>query len=692
MPSTRNNVAHQDETVVKISPEDASYMYGYFDKTVVDDANQRVIVCRIPFFDREPQADTEMQVGFVHIDASQKFHQVGTTTAWNLQQGAMAEWVGPDSIIYNIRGGNDAKQFSRKSPPRLFAARIVNVKTWETNDVPRAVYAFNRVTNQIASLPFDRLHNLRRGYGYTVPLVPPERFPEHDGIWLVDLNNLASPEERLIVSFSSVRSHILSTSGRTDEYSGQNYGRVPTSDKNYWWINHAMFSADGSQLAFLVRSHTVAGTPEYSFSTLMIYDIVSSVLWRVPQVVGSHHFFGSFLLSCDNHGTFEIRFRKPIVTLPWQKGVDGHCSLSPDEKWILTDTYPDTKGFKKLFIEETHGTRKYDLGSYKALEKGPIQTRCDLHPRWDRSGHYVFFDSTHGSRRAVYKTAAFPTLPPTQTALESRHPVSNGAAPLSKLTDAEAATYGSPSWLSKCKRIYMDVGSNIGVQVRKFYEPEKYRDAPIIKLFDQQFGNAQERRRPGVETELCVLGMEPSPQLRPRLQKLEEAYQKRGWLVHIYPFAAFVEEKEMEFEMRDGVGSGTASSLNSTLNNLPKDYGKRHGKARVRAIDLAFFMKQLKQLLDASATVQFMKIDIEGSEYEVIPKLAANGMLCKSFLKKVFIESHIRPKEASTEPGLREIKAALAGAKSAHGPCEPAEMSFLDDETYANDVDDNFAA
>eukprot|EP00434_Breviolum_minutum_P034686 symbB.v1.2.030702.t1/scaffold3481.1/size75784/5 len=262
----------------------------------------------------------------------------------------------------------------------------------------------------------------------------------------------------------------------------------------------------------------------------------------------------------------------------------------------------------------------------------------------------------------------------------------------SALDTMDAATYGSPSWLSKCKRIYMDVGSNIGVQVRKFYEPEKYGDAPIIKLFDQQFGNAQERRRPGVENELCVLGMEPSPQLRPRLQKLEEAYQKRGWMVHIYPFAAFVEEKEMEFEMRDGVGSGTASSLNSTLLNLPKDYGKQHGKARVRAIDLAFFMKQLKQLLDASATVQFMKIDIEGSEYEVIPKLAANGILCKSFLKKVSIESHKRPKEASTEPGLSEIKAALAGAKSARGPCEPAEMSFLDDETYATDVDDNFAA
>ena len=70
----------------------------------------------------------------------------------------------------------------------------------------------------------------------------------------------------------------------------------------------------------------------------------------------------------------------------------------------------------------------------------------------------------------------------------------------------------------------------------------------------------------------------PCPQLRPRLQKLEEtSYSKRGRLVHIYPFAAFVEEKDMEFERHDGVESGAAL----------KDYGK----ARVRATVLAFVIE-----------------------------------------------------------------------------------------------------
>ena len=32
-----------------------------------------------------------------------------------------------------------------------------------------------------------------------------------------------------------------------------------------------------------------------------------------------------------------------------------------------------------------------------------------------------------------------------------------------------------PSWLENCTNIYMDLGSNIGVQVKKFFEPEKYK-------------------------------------------------------------------------------------------------------------------------------------------------------------------------------------------------------------------------
>ena len=50
----------------------------------------------------------------------------------------------------------------------------------------------------------------------------------------------------------------------------------------------------------------------------------------------------------------------PVRGLPWQRGTDGHCNLSPDNNWILTDTYPDAYQLKKapaLRQKEERGER-----------------------------------------------------------------------------------------------------------------------------------------------------------------------------------------------------------------------------------------------------------------------------------------------------------------------------------------------
>ena len=39
-----------------------------------------------------------------------------------------------------------------------------------------------------------------------------------------------------------------------------------------------------------------------------------------------------------------------------------------------------------------------------------------------------------------------------------------------------------------CQHIYLDVGTNIAVQIRKLYEPQKYAGAAVLKVFDEYFG------------------------------------------------------------------------------------------------------------------------------------------------------------------------------------------------------------
>lgn len=61
--------------------------------------------------------------------------------------------------------------------------------------------------------------------------------------------------------------------------------------------------------------------------------------------------------------------------------------------------------------------------------------------------------------------------------------------------------------LDGCYHVYLDVGSNIGVQVRKLFQPELYPDATISTLFDANFGEDRVRRKDFV----CSVGFEPNP-------------------------------------------------------------------------------------------------------------------------------------------------------------------------------------
>ena len=42
--------------------------------------------------------------------------------------------------------------------------------------------------------------------------------------------------------------------------------------------------------------------------------------------------------------------------------------------------------------------------------------------------------------------------------------------------------------LDGCYHVYLDVGSNIGVQVRKLYQPAYYPGAGVLKVFQEAFG------------------------------------------------------------------------------------------------------------------------------------------------------------------------------------------------------------
>ena len=76
-----------------------------------------------------------------------------------------------------------------------------------------------------------------------------------------------------------------------------------------------------------------------------------------------------------------------------------------------------------------------------------------------------------------------------------------------------------------CSSVYLDVGSNIGVQIRKLYEPHKYPNSEGLTAFSEEFGPISEEYRDGSWRKrrcgVCAIGFEPNPSHASRLDELQ---------------------------------------------------------------------------------------------------------------------------------------------------------------------------
>jgi hypothetical protein len=96
-------------------------------------------------------------------------------------------------------------------------------------------------------------------------------------------------------------------------------------------------------------------------------------------------------------------------------------------------------------------------------------------------------------------------------------------------TDFER-NFGKENILDGCYHVYLDVGSNIGIQVRKLFEPELYPRSLTLPLYDAYFGPSDENRNKLV----CAVGFEPNPRHTSHLRHIEEAHSACGWRSYFY--------------------------------------------------------------------------------------------------------------------------------------------------------------
>ncbi len=388
----------------RISPNDGHYFFAYYDKLQFSVDNRLVLMQRADFCDRQPRPDDALRVGMVDRAADHNWIELGQTTAWCWQQGCMLQWLPGSSqhIIYNVRGQTQ------------YQSVLKDVNTGRTRILPRAIYCIRSDGVEAISLDFDRLAHTRPGYGYSGHADAPCRTaaPDDTGIWSMQIADGRVELLRSVGEVAAIRPNA-------------------SMHNAVHWFNHALYNPSGSRFIVLHRwkSHDRRHTRMYTChrdgsNLFCISDSTAEGSWHASHfwwwddhtiVVWGENFDergGAYLVVRDGETRpCRVLGRETLVT-------DGHMSFAPGERsrWMLSDTYPDSNtNLRALFLYDVESDTQYplvelDAGPYSGYDPQTNPLRCDLHPRWDRSGNCITFDSIHEGFRAIYMVDVAPIL------------------------------------------------------------------------------------------------------------------------------------------------------------------------------------------------------------------------------------------------------------------------------------------
>ena len=82
---------------------------------------------------------------------------------------------------------------------------------------------------------------------------------------------------------------------------------------------------------------------------------------------------------------------------------DGHGTFSPDQKWMVTDTYPSSGLHEqKIYLMDMRTEAVISLGRFVQPVEFTGFWRCDIHCRWSPEGNIIGFNSTNSGSRQAY--------------------------------------------------------------------------------------------------------------------------------------------------------------------------------------------------------------------------------------------------------------------------------------------------
>lgn len=371
--------------VSKISPNDGfEYFFGYYDKTPWDASGRYMLCLRVKNTWVQPDSSETAEIVMFDTAENNTMYLLGTTNTWNVQQGCMLQWMGPDyssRIIYNDIRDNQ------------YCSIILNIATKEERIIKMPVYSVSADGNLAVSLDFSRLHSLRPGYGYmNLPDVTKGvALPKGYAVWRI---NILTGEIDGILRYSDFASFMPRPEMKAE-------GTIHK-------VNHLMLSPNGKRFIVLYRwfnndrKYTRLITCNIDGSDMYLLsddDMVSHCFWKNDNEIIAFE-----RKKVEGNGYYLMKDKTNFYKRLWPEiNDDGHPSYSPKNKNIvLTDSYPNGRRFSTIrLMQEDKSTIDTIVKVYNPF-KYDNETRCDLHPRWSRNGEMICFDACFEGHRGLY--------------------------------------------------------------------------------------------------------------------------------------------------------------------------------------------------------------------------------------------------------------------------------------------------
>jgi Tol biopolymer transport system component len=360
----------------RIFNEKNEHFFGYYDKTPWNQDQKKILYHRV----NDNMIDLDI---VVHNFESDESRCLATTKTWNWQQGAMLQWLPPDSkqIVYN-----------NISRDKNIIAEIRNVNTGELIDIlPMPIQTLRKDGKKAVSLNYRRLAILRPDYGYCCDAVnfTPDMPDDKDGIFSIDMQ---TKDTRLILSI---------------EYLKKMYN-FPRLSYPRHKVNHAMYSPSGNHFVFLHRCLHSKGKKDRLYfirddgtdlRLLLDDDMVSHYSWtndRQLIVYARTKINGDGYYLVDTNSD-EVT---PIANELWHFG-DGHPSMGSNETFFITDSYPDRTRMQHLFFYDTQKKYYEEITRLYAAVRFNGEKRCDFHPRLSPDNRFISIDSIEKGKRIM---------------------------------------------------------------------------------------------------------------------------------------------------------------------------------------------------------------------------------------------------------------------------------------------------